>query len=352
MQVTVEQIAALINGTVEGDPQVVISGPSKIEEGGEGTITFLANLKYEPHVYSTTASAVLVSNDFQPKQPINASLIRVADVYQAVAFLLEKFGQEQQPKDWAIHHLAFIHEGATIADQIAVDAFAVIEEGAQIGSGARIGAQVYIGKNVTIGEGAILYPGVKIYANCEIGPNSILHSNAVIGSDGFGFAPQEDGSYEKVAQIGKVVIEADVEIGANTVIDRATMGDTRIRRGAKLDNLIQIAHNVEIGEHTVMAAQAGVAGSTKIGSRAQIGGQAGFVGHIQVADGARIQAQSGIAAPIRKDGSAWYGSPAIPYSDYLRSYAVFKTLPDLRKKLMLLEQELARLKEEQTNKHP
>ena len=339
MQITAQQISQLVNGTIEGDPNVKIIGPSKIEEGKEGTISFLANTKYEAYAYSTKASALLVSNDFQATQAVTATLIRVENVYASLAFLMEYFGQQNQiPKE--ISTQAYIHPKAKLAKEISVGAFTVIEEGVKLGKGCVIYPQVYIAKGVTLGEHVILYSGVKIYHDCIIGDRCIIHSGTIVGSDGFGFAPNEDGTFTKIPQLGNVIIEADVEIGANTVIDRATMGSTIIKKGAKLDNLIQIAHNVEIGSNTVMAAQAGIAGSTKVGEQVRIGGQAGLVGHIHIADGTRIQAQSGVTSTIKKTNTSRYGSPSLPYRDYLKSYAVFRNLPELLKRLQELEKKV------------
>ena len=339
MQLSARELAAFLQGTVEGDPDVKVSRPSKIEEGGEGTISFLGNMKYEAYAYTTTASVLLVSNDFQPTKSVNPTLIRVPDVYASVAQLLEQFGQ-QAPAKAIISEAASIHPDANIGEGVSIAAMAIVEEGAQIGNGSIIMGQVYVGKDAKLGINVKLHPGVKILAGCELGDNCVIHANTVIGSDGFGFAPQEDGSYKKVTHVGNVVIEQNVEIGACTTIDRATMGSTIIREGVKLDNLVQIGHNVEIGAHTVIAAQAGVAGSTKIGKHCRIGGQVGFVGHVQIADGTQIQAQSGVAGPIEEPNQALFGSPAIGYRDYIRSYAVFKQLPELYKKLRRLEKKL------------
>ena len=343
MKVTAQQISDLLNGNLEGDPSVEISGPSKIEEGKAGTISFLANPKYESFAYTTAASVLLVSKKFQPTQTINATLIRVDDVYSSVAQLLKHFGQKQ-PTISGVDEQAFVHADATIDPTTAIGKFSIVSKNASIGANSIVYPQVFIGDDVKIGEGCIIYPGAKIYHGCQIGDHCILHANVIIGSDGFGFAPQSDGSFEKVPQLGNVILEDHVEIGANTVIDRATMGSTIIRKGAKLDNLIQIAHNVEIGENTVMAAQAGVAGSTKIGKNCLVGGQAGFVGHIQIADGTKVQAQSGINKPIKTENTAIYGSPALPYNDYLRSYAVFRKLPDLVKQINELKKTINDLK--------
>jgi UDP-3-O-[3-hydroxymyristoyl] glucosamine N-acyltransferase len=339
MQVTATILATLLNGTVEGNPDVLVHKPSKIEEGEAGTISFLGNPKYESYAYTTASSILLVSQDFVPTQHIAATLIRVEDVYASVAILLERFGAVEK-KQATISERASIHSDAAIATGVSIGDFVVVEQGASIGENSVIYPQVYIGEQVKIGANVTLYPGVRIYKACEIGDNCILHANTVIGSDGFGFAPMEDGSYKKVAQIGNVVIEKNVEIGANTAIDRATMGSTIIREGVKLDNLIQIAHNVEIGKNTVIAAQTGIAGSTKLGEQCMIGGQSGFVGHLTIADGTKTQAQTGIASSIKEPNKAWFGYPAIPYNDYLRAFTIFKKLPDLAKRVYEIERKL------------
>lgn len=340
MRISAKEIARLVNGDLEGNPSVFVTRPGKIEEGGEGTLTFLANSKYEGFAYTNRSAVLLVGRDFQPLQPIAAeALIRVEDVYGALAFLLRHFGNSL-PENKGISPQACVHPSTTLAENVSVGMFSVVEEGAKIGAGTILFPQVFIGKGVVVGEEVLLYPGVKIYHQCEIGDRCVLHSNVVVGSDGFGFAPQQDGTYLKIPQIGNVIVEEDVEIGANATLDRGTIGSTIIRRGAKLDNLVMVGHNVEIGENSVVAAQAGFAGSGRIGKNCQIGGQAGFVGHIQVADGTKVQAQSGVASPIEKPGSAVYGSPALPYNDYLRAYAVFKKLPELYKKINELEKKL------------
>jgi len=344
MQITAKELCQLLNGTLEGNPDVKVNAPSKIEEGKEGTISFLANPKYEQYAYTTKSSILLVSKTFKPSKPISATLIRVEDVYASLAELMERFGQGPE-ETRGIDETASVDDSVEVGAAVRIGQYSVVEAGAKIGKGCRIYPQVYIGEKVELGENVTLYPGVKIYADCKVGANSILHANVVIGSDGFGFAPEADGSYRKIPQLGNVVIEESVEIGANTVIDRATMGSTVIRKGVKLDNLIQIAHNVEIGEHTAIAAQAGIAGSTRIGKRCLIGGQAGFVGHIELADGVKVQAQSGVAGSVKTPGAAIYGAPAIPYADFLRSYAVFKQLPALYKQLNDLEKELKAYKE-------
>lgn len=340
MQITANEIAHLLGGDLEGDGNALVERPGKIEDGGEGTLTFLGNPKYESYVYSTYCTALLANRSFEPTQPIAAAaLIKVDNVYDAVRVLLEKFNS-QQKSNGQISDKASIDQSATLGFEVSVGTFAVIEEGVKIGDGSIISPQVFLGKNVEVGEGCILHPGVKVYHGCKIGNHCVIHANVVIGGDGFGFAPQPDGSYQKIPQVGNVIIEDHVEIGANTTIDRAAMGATIIRQGVKLDNLIMVAHNVEVGENTVIAAQAGIAGSTKVGKQCRIGGQAGFVGHIEIADGSQVQAQSGVAAPIKEPNQAVYGSPAIPYKNYLKSYAVFKKLPDLLDKINQLEKKL------------
>ena len=337
MQITAKEIALLLGGELEGDAEALVNRPGKIEEGGKGTLTFLGNPKYEGFAYSVKSTVLLASKKFSPSQPIAAdALIRVDDVYEAVRLLLEKFGNAQQGNG-QVSKQAFLHSSVSVGAAVSIGTFAVLEENVKVGDGSVLYPQVFLGKNVEVGKGCILYPGVKIYHDCKIGDNCILQANVVVGSDGFGFAPQPDGSYRKIPQIGNVVIEDDVEIGANTTIDRATMGSTIIRQGVKLDNLIMVAHNVEVGENTVVAAQAGFAGSTKIGHQCRIGGQAGFVGHIEVANGTQVQAQSGVASAVKEPNQAFYGSPALPYKSYLKSYAVFKKLPDLYKKINELE---------------
>ncbi|MBD5308188.1 MAG: UDP-3-O-(3-hydroxymyristoyl)glucosamine N-acyltransferase [Bacteroides sp.] len=327
MELSANQIAALVSGRVEGDGEVLIHEFAKIEEGQPGAISFLANPKYTPHIYTTRSSAVLVRNDFEPEAPVSATLIRVEDPYATVAHLLTLAQQMMASSPVGIEQPSFIAEGVEIPSDIYIGAFAYIGKGSVIGKGARIYPQVYIGENCSVGEGSILYPGVKVYAGCKIGANCILHSGVVIGGDGFGFAPDGD-SYTKIPQIGNVVIGNDVEIGANTTVDRATMGSTRIADGVKLDNLIQIAHNVEIGRSTVMAAQAGVAGSTKIGAHCMIGGQVGLAGHIHVGDRAQIAAQSGTQKNV-PDDARLFGTPAMDLREYGKQAVYVRRLPDL-----------------------
>jgi len=339
MQISAMQHCHLLNGEIVGNPEVIIERPGKIEEAGPGDITFLANPKYESFAYTTNASVILVAKDFVPKGAIKATMIRVDDVYACITFLLNEFGGKVEVES-GVSSQAFVHASVSLKEDVSVGHFSVIEEGVEIGEGTVIFPQVFVGKNAKIGENCILYPGAKIHRDCSLGNDCIINSNAVIGGDGFGFAPQKDGTFKKIAQTGNVILEDNVEIGANTSIDRATMGSTIIRKGAKLDNLIMVAHNVEIGENTVVAAQAGFAGSSKIGSGCMIGGQSGFVGHIQVANGVKVQAQSGVNKNIKDENSAWYGSPILPYKDYLRSYAAFRKLPDLMKRIRELEKKL------------
>lgn len=342
MQLSAKELATLLNGSIEGDPNKLVSKPGKIEEAQAGDITFLGNDRYEAFIYSTRASVILVNREFQPRQPLDATLIRVDDVYQSLALLLERFGApELLPDDVPqVSPQASIHPQAQIGAGVSVGPFAVIEAGAVVGQDCRIEAQVFIGRKAVIGPNTRIYPGARVLHDCHVGANCILHANAVIGSDGFGFAPQPDGSYRKIAQIGNVIIEDDVEIGANTTVDRATMGATVIRKGVKLDNLIQVGHNVEIGDNTVIAAQTGIAGSTKIGKNCRVGGQVGIVGHLRIADGTQIQAQTGVASHVETPNMAICGYPAFPYRDFLRSHAVFKRLPELDKKLKRIEEQL------------
>ena len=323
MEFSAQQIADFLKGEVVGDPTIKVSDFSKIEEGRAGTLTFLSNPKYTEYIYTTKASVVLVNSDFVPEKEIGATLIKVANSYEALASLLSLV-ESMKPKKQGVSSLASISESATIGENAYIGPYAVIESGVKIGNNVQIYPHVYIGENVTIGDNVILYPNVTIYHGCKIGDRCILHAGCVLGSDGFGFAPSADGHYDKIPQIGIVTIESDVEIGANTTVDRSTMGTTLIKRGAKLDNLIQIAHNVEVGPNTVMAAMVGVAGSSKIGEHCILGGQVGIAGHLTVADNTSFGAQAGLLSNVKKPGQAYLGTPAIPYMDYMRSYAVFK----------------------------
>lgn len=338
MQLSARELAAIVNGDIEGDPDVMVDRPSKIEEGGPGSISFLGNMRYESYAYTTGASVLIVDRDFQPRQPVAATLLRVAEVYPAVAKLFEHFQRLQSSVEQGVRSAhAMIDPAAELHPSVSVGPGAVVEAGARIGEGTRLDGQCYIGRDVEIGRDCRIYPGARVLQGCRMGDRCVVQANTVIGADGFGYSPQEDGSYRKIQQLGIVVLEDDVEIGANSTIDRATMGETRIRQGVKLDNLIQIGHNVEIGAHTVIAAQTGVAGSTRIGRHCRIGGQVGFVGHIQVADHTQIQAQSGLASNVTEPGQALFGSPAIAYRDYVRAYVLFRQLPELEKRLRELE---------------
>lgn len=332
MEFTALQIAQVLGGTIEGNPDVAIRTYSKIEEGVPGALTFFANPKYEHFVYSTAATAILVNNDFTPSQEVKATLIRVPNAYEALAQLLNMY-EQMQPKKVGIEQPSYISPKASVGDFAYVGAFAYIGDNAKIGKNVKIYPQAYIGDGVVIGDDTIVYAGVKIYKGCKIGHRCTLHAGCVIGADGFGFAPDANGEYQKISQIGNVEISDDVEIGANTCIDRATMGSTRIGKGTKLDNLIQIAHNVEIGESTVMAAMGGVAGSTKIGSHCMFGGQTGIAGHIQVADGTKCGAQTGISGNVKKPGQTLFGSPAIDVMTYNKAYAIFRHLPEMKRQL-------------------
>lgn len=328
MNFTATQIAQWLNGTVEGNPDVCVNRLSKIEEAEEGSISFLANLKYLPFAYATKASILLVSNDFVPDTPLTPTLIRVNDVYSAFGQLLEAYHVAIGRKT-GIEQPSFIAPSATIGAGVYIGAFAYIGHNAVLGNGVQIYPNAYIGDFAQIGDNTIIYSGTKIYHQCTVGQNCIIHAGAVIGSDGFGFAPQPDGSYKKVPQTGNVIIEDEVEIGANTTIDRATLGATIIRRGVKLDNLIQVAHNVEIGQNTVIAAHTGIAGSTKIGSNCMVGGQVGFAGHLTIADGCKFQAQTGVAQNIKNPNTSWGGTPATDYRLFIKSSILVKQLPEL-----------------------
>jgi len=334
MEFSAQQIADMLGGTVDGNPDTTVSNLSKIEEGKAGTLSFLANSQYQKYIYETEASIVIVANSFRAEAPIKASLVRVEEPYTAFAKLLEAYNSFQHQKT-GIHTRAIVSETATIGEEVYIGAGVVIGDGASIGKNTKIYANAVIGDNCNIGDNCLIFSAVNIYANSQIGNKVSLHSGAVIGADGFGFAPKGSG-YDKVAQIGNVIIEDEVEVGANTTIDRATLGSTIIRKGVKLDNLIQIAHNVEIGENTVIASQSGVAGSSKIGKNCMIGGQVGISGHLKIGDGVKIAAQSGISNNIA-DNSIVQGSPAFKVSDYQKSYVYFRKLPsiirDLEKKL-------------------
>lgn len=324
MEFSAQQIAEFLTGTVEGDSSVKVSEFSKIEEGRPGTLSFLSNPKYEHYIYDSDASIVLVNKGFVPERAVKATLIRVDDAYESLARLLNLVETNKQKKR-------------------SISPLAYIDPTAEIGEDASIAPFVYVGENVKIGNHATLYAGVSIYTGTVIGNNCIIHSNAVVGSDGFGFAPTKDGSYEKIPQTGNVVIEDDVEIGANSTIDRATFGSTRIAKGVKIDNLVQVAHNVEIGENCVLAAQTGIAGSSKIGKHVMFGGQSGVVGHIQVADGTMLGAKAGVTGTIKVPGQIYSGFPAVPINTFRRSYVVNKNLPELQKTVNQLTKKIEEL---------
>lgn len=338
MKFSALQISMMLNGVVEGNSEVLVSGLSKIEEGTPGTLTFLANPKYAPHIYKTEASIAIVAKDFVAEEqlPSSLTLIRVDDAYASFAKLLEAYNQLRKPSA-GIHPSAFVHESAQVGAHVFIGPFVFVGSGVVIDEGAQLHASAFIGESVRIGKNSVLHSGVKVYHDCVVGNECTLHAGVVIGADGFGFAPNSENNYKKVPQIGNVILEDHVEVGANSTIDRATLGSTIIRKGVKLDNLIQIAHNVEIGENTVIAAQTGVAGSTKIGKNCMIGGQVGIVGHIHIADGTKIAAQSGIGHSIEEPDTIVQGSPAFGIMDYKKSYIGFRKLPEILKRLGDLE---------------
>ncbi len=344
MDFTAKQIAQYIDGVVEGDENACVNTFAKIEEGKPGSITFLANAKYEHYIYDTEASIVLVNQDFKPSQPVKATLIRVPNAYECIAKLLTIYEQSQKTKS-GIHPQACIAPTAKIGKNCYIGPFAYIDENATLGDNTQIYANCVIGENVTIGDNCLLYPNVTIYKDCKIGNRVTLHAGVVIGADGFGFAPTTDG-YEKIPQIGIVTIEDDVELGANTCVDRSTMGTTLIKKGVKLDNLIQIGHNVVVGENTVMSAQCGVAGSTKIGQWCMFGGQVGVAGHATIADKTQSGAKAGIAGSIIKSGQTVIGVPAIDVKKFSKSNAVFRNLPEMYKDLYDLKKEIEELKKQ------
>lgn len=341
MRYNVEEIAKILGGSVVGNGETYITTLSKIEEGSEGSLSFLANTKYIDFLYSTKASAVIISSDMSIKtENISTNLILVDDAYQSFAQMLEIFHKKEQLK--GVHKTSFIEDSASIGEECYVGANVYIGKNVKLGDNVKIYPSCYIGDNTTISDNTILFSGVKIYDNNIIGQNCILQSGCIIGGDGFGFAPNTENEYSKVAQIGNVILEKNVEIGANTTIDRATMGSTIIRQGVKLDNLIQVAHNVEIGEHTVIAAQTGIAGSTKIGKNCMIGGQVGIIGHLKIGDNVKIAAQSGISSNL-KNNEIVQGSPAFSISDYKRAYVYFRQLPKLNSLVNQIEKELKNL---------
>jgi UDP-3-O-[3-hydroxymyristoyl] glucosamine N-acyltransferase len=338
MEFTAEMIAGLLGGEVVGDKNAAVHTVSSIEGGKKGSLTYLTNPKYEQYIYTTEASIVLVANSFEPTAPVAATLIKVEDVGVAVLKLLEMYNA-MKPQKKGISKMCSISEKATVAEDCYVGDFAVIEAGASVGKGCKIYPQVYIGDGVKVGEGTTLYPGVKIYEGCRVGSNCIIHAGAVIGADGFGFLPKPDGTFDKIPQLGNVIIEDNVEIGANTCIDRAKTDSTIIRKGVKLDNLIQVGHNVEIGENTVSSAQMGIAGTSKVGRNCFLAGQVGIADHVTIGNYAKIGSKTGIDKDV-PDGEIRFGSPALPGIQYHRSFAVFKDLPNISRRLSAVEKAL------------
>ena len=346
MEFSAEQIAGILNGEIVGNAQVTVNGLAKIEEGHSGALSFLSNPKYEEYIYTTGSSVCIVNKTFEPSKvlPETLTLVKVEDAYACFAKLLEVYSQmnKKQPK---IEQPSFVSDSATIGEGLYLGAFAYIGDNAKIGNNVSIYPNAYIGENVVIGDGTVVHPGATIYAECKVGSNCIIHAGVIIGADGFGFAPDENCEYQKVPQIGNVILEDNVEVGSNTTIDRATMGSTIIRRGVKIDNLCQIAHNVEVGRNTAMAAQVGIAGSAKIGEQVMIGGQAGISGHLHIADGTKIVAQSGIPSTVKK-ADTLMGSPGIPMDDFKKSYFGFRKLPYILTKLQELDKKIKELTKE------
>jgi UDP-3-O-[3-hydroxymyristoyl] glucosamine N-acyltransferase len=345
MEFTAKQIAGFIQGKVEGDENVTVHTFCKIEEGKPGAISFLSNPKYTHYLYDTEASIVLINDDLVLEEPVKTTLIRVKNAYECVARLLQMYAASQ-PKKTGIDPLAFISPNAKVGENCYIGAFAYIGDGVEVGDGCQVYPHVYVGDGVKIGNNALLYPNVTIYHGCRLGNNVTIHAGSVIGADGFGFAPTPEG-YDKIPQIGIVTIEDDVEIGANTCVDRSTMGSTTIHKGAKLDNLIQVAHNVEIGQNTVMASQCGIAGSTKVGEWCMFGGQVGMAGHISIADHTNVGAQAGITGSVRKEGTTIIGSPAWDAKGFMKSAAVFRRLPDMYQQINDLKKEIESLKHQE-----
>ena len=343
MEFNAATLAGFLKGEIVGDPDIKVNTIAKIEEGHEGALSFLANPKYEHYLYTTRSSVVLVNKSFVPSGKVEATLIRVENAYESFASLLRMVDQSR-PRKKGIHPSAVIESTATVGKNVYIGPYVYIGENCRIGDDCALFPHVFIDDNTQIGKNCTLNPGVKIYHDCILGENCVVHAGTVIGSDGFGFAPQSDSEFMKIPQIGNVVIEDNVEIGANVAIDRATIGSTIIRKGVKLDNLIQIGHNVEIGENTVMAGQTGVAGSCKVGKNCMFAGQVGLAGHLKVADGTKIGAQSGIPGDVKKENSILLGTPALDHKDYLRSSIVFRRLPELKTKIDELEKQIELLK--------
>jgi UDP-3-O-[3-hydroxymyristoyl] glucosamine N-acyltransferase len=343
MEFNATAIAGFLKGEIIGNPEIKVNTIARIEEGHAGALSFLANPKYEHYLYTTKSSIVLVNKNFVPAGEVEATLIKVENAYESFASLLQMVDQAR-PRKKGVHPTAVIEPTASVGENVYIGPYVYIGDNCIIGDECALFPHVYVGDNTQIGKKSILNPGVKIYHDCIIGENCVIHAGSVIGSDGFGFAPQSDSEFMKIPQIGNVVLEDNVEIGANVAIDRATMGSTIIRKGVKLDNLIQIGHNVEIGENTVMAGQTGVAGSTKVGKNCMFAGQVGLAGHLKVADGTKIGAQAGIPGDVKKENSILLGTPAIDHKDFLRSSIVFRKLPELKTKIDELEKQVELLK--------
>jgi len=343
MEFNAATIAGFLKGEIEGNPDIKVNTIAKIEEGFAGALSFLANPKYESYIYTTKSSVVLVNKSFVPSSKIDATLIRVENAYEAFASLLRLVDQAR-PRKTGIHATAVIEASASIGADVYIGPYAYVGENAFVGDGCSLYPHVYLGDNSRLGKNSILNAGVKVYHECIIGESCIIHAGTVIGSDGFGFAPQSENEYMKIPQLGNVILEDNVEIGANVTIDRATMGSTIIRKGVKLDNLIQIGHNVEVGENTVMAAQTGISGSTKIGKNCMFGGQVGLAGHIKIANGTKVGAQAGILGEIKEENTAIIGSPAIDIRNFMKSSVLFKRLPELKTKIDTLEKDVESLK--------
>lgn len=349
MKFTVAQIAQLLEGEIEGSGEEEVSILSKIEEANTGSISFLSNLKYEQHVYTTTASAVIVNKDFKPKKKVATTLIRVDDPYSSFTVLLEEYHKIITYQKEGVEEPSFLGQDVSTGENLYRGAFSYIGKGSTIGRNVKIYPQVYIGEGVKIGDNSVILAGAKIYSNSIIGSNCTIHAGAVIGSDGFGFAPQSDGSYKTIPQLGNVVLEDWVSIGANAAIDCATLGSTIIRQGVKIDNMVQIAHNVEIGKNTVVAAQTGIAGSTKIGECCILAGQVGIAGHLTIGNKTTITAQSGLGKNIMKEGTVLTGSPAFERTPYMKATALFRNLPELHNRIKELEEKILNLRPSDRN---
>ena len=341
MNQTISQIAQLLDAQIEGEDSLMITSIAKIEEARPGQITFLANTKYTPYIYQTRASAVLVAKDFKPESNIKATLLKVDDPYKAFAILMQVQAENQKKDRIGIEEPSWIHESVSLAEDVYIGAFSYLGEGVKLGRGVKIYPHVYIGDNVEIEEGSIVYPHVTIYPDCKIGKSCVVHSGARIGSDGFGFAPMPDGSFQKIPQLGNVIMGDKVEVGANTTVDRATLGSTNIQEGVKLDNLVQVAHNVQIGKDSALAAQCGVSGSTKIGQNVIVGGQVGIIGHLEIADQTQIAAKSGVNRSIKEAQKKWKGIPIQPFQSQIRSEVLYKKLNEMYKRIEALENQLA-----------